>query len=83
MRPTIDLVAHFLLVYNRAAGQLVRSTQYPSDSQALRARFDAEREFKGRPEIEVVVLTAESEEDLLRTHGRYFLGLGELVDRMG
>jgi hypothetical protein len=47
---------------------------------ALAARFDAEREFNGRSEIEVVVLGADSWEDLTRTHSRYFKGLGELAE---
>lgn len=48
----------------------------------MRARFVAEGEFAGRPEIEIVALAAESENDLLVTHGRYFLGLTELADRI-
>jgi hypothetical protein len=48
----------------------------------MRARFAAEDEFAGRPEIEIVALVAESEDDLLVTHGRYFLSLTELADRM-
>jgi hypothetical protein len=75
-------VAHFLLVYDRNAGRLIRTERFDADSEALQARFDAEREFRGRPEVEIVALTAESEEDLLRTHGRYFLGLSQLVERM-
>ena len=75
-------MAHFLLVYDRNAGRLIRTERFDADSEALQARFDAEREFRGRPEVEIVALTAESEEDLLRTHGRYFLGLSQLVERM-
>jgi hypothetical protein len=75
-------VAHFLLIYDRSAGELVRKQQYPTDADALRGRFAAEAEFAGRPEIEIVALAAASEEDLLITHGRYFLGLAELADRM-
>lgn len=76
-------MAHFLLVYDRDAGRLIRQQQFDADSEALQARFDAEREFRGRPEVEIVALTADSEEDLRRTHARYFLDLGQLVDRMG
>lgn len=62
---------------------LLRKQQFGSDADAMRGRFAAEAEFVGRPEIEIVALTAESEADLLVTHGRYFLGLVELADRMG
>ncbi len=49
----------------------------------MKARFRAEAEFRGRPEIEIVALSAESEDDLKRTHGRYFFTLAELADRFG
>ena len=48
----------------------------------MEARFVAEAEFHGDGNIEVVVLAAASEDDLRRTHGRYFLGLSDLVARM-
>jgi hypothetical protein len=76
-------VAHFLLVYDRDAGQLVRQEHYDTSAEAMRARFVAEAEFAGQAEIEIVALVAESEEALRITHGRYFLGLSELAARMG
>jgi hypothetical protein len=75
-------VSHFLLVYDRRRGELLRKQAYSTDSDALRARFAAEHEFAGRAEIEVVVLSAESEDDLSVTHGRYFVGLDELASRI-
>jgi hypothetical protein len=75
-------MAHFLLIYDRDAGQLVRQQQYDDAVGAIAARFAAENEFAGRREIEIVALTAESEDALRTTHGRYFLGLSELADRM-
>ncbi|MDO9355771.1 MAG: hypothetical protein Q7T55_18885 [Solirubrobacteraceae bacterium] len=76
-------MAHFLLIYDRSTGTLVRQEQYDSGVDAMRARFKAEIEFDGRDEIEVAALDAASEEDLRRTHGRYFLTLAELADRLG
>ena len=78
----IRLVAHFLLIYDRLAGQLVRKTEFAQAVEALNARFAAEQEFAGRVDIEIVSLTADSEEDLRRTHARYFLTLDELAARM-
>jgi hypothetical protein len=75
-------VPHFLLVYDRNAGELLRKQRYEIGADAMRARFSAEAEFARRPEIEIVALMAESEEDLRVTHGRYFLGLTELADRI-
>jgi hypothetical protein len=76
-------MAHFLLVYDRDAGRLISKQQYAVGADALRARFAAERDFAGHAGIEIVALSAESEDELLVTHGRYFLGLTELADRMG
>ncbi|WP_027007789.1 hypothetical protein [Conexibacter woesei] len=75
-------MAHFLLIYDRDTGRLVRQERYGSSAEAMQARFAAEREFAGQEQVEVVALTAESEEALRRTHGRYFLTLAELADRL-
>lgn len=75
-------VAHFLLIYDRDAGQLVRQEAYETSVDAMQARFAAETEFAGKPEIEIVALVAESEEAARITHGRYFLGLTELANRI-
>ena len=56
---------------------------YESDDSALQARFRAESEFSARGDVEIVALTAASEEDLRRTHGRYFLAIEDLAARMG
>jgi hypothetical protein len=75
-------VAHFLIIYDRNAGELVRQARFATSADAMQARFAAEGEFRGRPEIEVVALVAESEEALRRTHARYFSDLATLSDRM-
>jgi spore cortex formation protein SpoVR/YcgB (stage V sporulation) len=73
----------FLLVYDRTKGLLIEQQAFEERARAMRARFRAEIRYAGRPEIEIVALTAESEQELRRTHGRYFLGLTELADRIG
>jgi spore cortex formation protein SpoVR/YcgB (stage V sporulation) len=75
-------VTHFLIVYDRNKGELVRQTHFETSADAMQARFVAEREFRGRPEIEVVALVAESEDALRQTHARYFLDLTALGERM-
>jgi hypothetical protein len=75
-------VAHFLIVYDRDAGTLVRQGRYETSAAAMEARFAAEAEFRGRPEIEVVAFVAESEEALRQTHARYILDLTALGERM-
>lgn len=75
-------MTHFLLIYDREAGTLVRQEVFADGSEVMQARFRAEAEFADRRGIEVVALDAESEEALRRTHGRYFLSLAELAGRM-
>jgi hypothetical protein len=77
-------MAHYLLVYDRAKGHVLRERTFTSRAEALRARFKAEREHSSDGgNVEVVVLSAKSREDLLRTHSRYFLTLAELAGKMG
>lgn len=75
-------MSHFLIVYDRASGHLIRQDAFSDDGAALQARFVAEREFQDRRDVEIVALSAASEEDLRRTHARYFLRLDELAQRM-
>lgn len=75
-------MVHFLLIYDRSAGVVLREERYQSRADALRARFIAESEHGSETnDIEVVVLSAASREELLRTHGRYFRSLTELASR--
>ena len=73
----------FLVVYNQSTGELVALRRFGSGPQerleALEARLDAELQHQSQPEIEVVVLNAESEDALRRTHGRYFKSVHELA----
>jgi hypothetical protein len=75
-------MSHLLLIYDRDAGRLVRQETYGTSADAMQARFAAETEFAGKQEIEIVALVAESEAAARITHGRYFLGLSELADRI-
>jgi hypothetical protein len=71
-------VRHFLLVYDRLRGELLEEREFSDRSEALKARFAAER--AGRPDhIEIVVLHADSPETIRRTHARYFQSFGEIV----
>lgn len=71
---------HFLVVYDRMRGEIIRHRGFRSSDEALDARFAAEREFIGQPDVEVVVLTGRSYEALMHTHSRYFRGVRELAE---
>jgi len=71
---------HFLLVYSRRLGTVLREEVFVEGERALDRRFELEQEYRNDSDVEIVVLTALSREALLITHGRYFRTLSELVD---
>jgi hypothetical protein len=73
-------VQHYLVIYDRRAGEIIRHRGFRTPAPALAARFDAEREFRDEPNVEVVVLGADSWDALKVTHSRYFKGVRELAD---
>jgi hypothetical protein len=70
---------HFLLVYDRSRAALLEKRAFDDRDAAFHARFEAERAHRSDPSIEVVVLSADSEEALLRTHARYFQTIAEMA----
>ncbi len=73
---------HFLVVFDRRQGRVLREEPFDDANEALKERFRTEKLNRSNADIEVVVLSAESPEALRRTHARYFMSLSELVDRV-
>jgi hypothetical protein len=71
-------MTRFLLTYDRRRHH---SDVVVIDDQALALErlFAAERELRTNPDLEVVMLVAEDEDDLRRTHSHYFESLDELL----
>ena len=72
----------FLIEYDRTSGRLLsfRSFEDNARHQATECRLDLElRLNRAGIEREVVLLEAASEDDLRRTHRRYFEDLGTLL----
>jgi hypothetical protein len=67
-----EAVKYWLIVYARRAGELRRCEEFSGGQAALPGRFAAEREHRGDPDVEVVVLGAESLDALKVTYSRYF-----------
>jgi len=65
-------VKHYLLVFDRPESRIIEIKEYTNSSDALTARFDLEKSLGRDPDIEVVVLGADSLDNLHRTHSRYF-----------
>jgi hypothetical protein len=65
-------IKHFLVIYDIEAGK-AEVREFGTDyDEALRAYDECEHEARGRANIEVVLLSAESLETIKRTHSSYF-----------
>lgn len=74
-----DLI-HFLLVFNRATGELVSIDQFEEQDQATSALSLIERSHEDDDQIEVVLISADSVDTLKKTHGHYFSGMEAIPD---
>ncbi|GAB3210976.1 hypothetical protein ACQEU5_07815 [Marinactinospora thermotolerans] len=75
-------MTNVLVVYDRSSGRVLREQEYEGRRDALEARFAAEKEYRGRPSVEIVVLGASDREALRHSHGRYFLDFDALAARI-
>jgi hypothetical protein len=73
-------VTYFLVVYDRTRGVIDQINEFNDHAAALQERFAAEARLRHDPNIEVVVLGAQSRADLEKTHARYFKTVTELID---
>ncbi|MFY9620876.1 MAG: hypothetical protein WAM70_11520 [Pyrinomonadaceae bacterium] len=74
----------FLIEYDRKKGKLISFQTFEDceRDEAQETRLDLElRLFRRGVEREVVILEAESEELIRRTHARYFYTLRELIEK--
>ena len=72
-------MSYFLVIHHRSAPATVERLEDPGDAQ--RRLFELEHELRDDPDRGVVLLVAEREEDLRRTHAHYFTeSLDELME---
>jgi len=70
----------FVLVYDQRLGRLVAPIEEFTDTEAgMARRYELERKHRDDPRIEVVMLGADSEAQIRRTHSRYFKTTAELI----
>jgi hypothetical protein len=74
-------VIHVVLVYRRETGELLLQESFADGDTAMRRQFELER-VPEYADTEIVVLSADSEETLRETHGRYFFTAAELVQKL-
>jgi hypothetical protein len=72
---------YFLLVYDRRRSKIVERHEYPLGRRddALAARSALVRQHRENLDLEIVLLGANSFDDLKKTHGRYFKTINQLV----
>lgn len=70
MTPVV--LKHFLLVFDPASGREADVTEFTDNEAALDAYGDAERLFRGRPGVQVVLIGADSLATVKKTHSNYF-----------
>ena len=63
---------HFLITYDRSKRQLLNMERFHNGRKAVDAYGKREREYANRPQIEVVLLGADSEDAIRVTHPVYF-----------
>ena len=74
---------HFLLLYRRSTGRLEQLRDLGDDrAKAMVVRFDQEKKLRTDPDLEVVILSAQSRNALMHTHARYFKTLSELATEL-
>ncbi|HEV2032646.1 MAG TPA: hypothetical protein VGU71_00335 [Candidatus Dormibacteraeota bacterium] len=69
----------FLLRYDRRRGELLSIAELGGNDFAA-ANLELLKAETADPDLEVVLLQAESEEQLKQTHGRYFREYRDLAD---
>ncbi len=63
---------HFLLVFDHATQQLVVRRDFDNAGEAADAYTELEHAHRGEPNLEIVLIGADSIETIQKTHGNYF-----------
>ena len=63
---------HFLLTYSLAEGRLVALREFTDSASAGRAYVEAEKHNERNPDVEIVLVGADSIDTLKTTHAHYF-----------
>lgn len=71
-------MTHFLLIFNRQSR--IAEVQDLGDGDVVGRLLEAEERLTGEPWLEIVLLTAADEDDLRRTHARYFESIDQLLE---
>jgi len=68
-------IKHFLIVFDHAAGRLLKVEDFGEDSDRAVAAYSAkEKELEGRGLMEIVLIGSDSLDTVKLTHANYFDG---------
>lgn len=73
-------MSHFVIIYERHRRLPPKIAVFEDAREAQAKLFETEEALRGDPERGVLLLYAENEESLRRTHGSFFFGLDELLE---
>lgn len=75
-------IKHFLVIYDINAGEATVDDRFRSDyDAALEAYAQAEETYRGRDDVEVVLLSADSIDTIKKTHSSYFSTREQGIER--
>ncbi|HEY1774638.1 MAG TPA: hypothetical protein VGG41_00635 [Solirubrobacteraceae bacterium] len=63
---------HFLLLYDLEAQKLISHEEFRDGDEAAQAYARLEAEYRGRSDVEIVLVGADSIDTIRLTHGQYF-----------
>jgi hypothetical protein len=72
-------MSHFLVFYSREQSEEPRVERIEDSTEAVRRLLQAEHALAGDRSHRVVMLVADDEEDLRRTHAHYFESVEDLL----
>lgn len=76
---------YYLLIYDRRKGEIIEHREYPEQrrNDAFGDRLKEMIARRGQADVEVVLFSADSFADLVKTHSRYFKTPEEIFAGIG
>lgn len=73
-----DKIQHFILVFDRHEGRLVRQAEFGTRAQEALAEYEALEElYRDSPHMDIVLVGSDSIETVRVTHANYFEGTAQ------
>jgi hypothetical protein len=73
-------MSHFLVTFHRRRVAPPHVERIEDPDEAISRLFESEKRLRNDPDRDVVMLVADSEDELRRTHAHYFKSFDELME---